>query len=255
MKISFFSTIIILIWSIFNFVYAQNFISKPYVVSGNDELYAFHQSNDTLFKSVIHNVYSPTSDYIPYKKYRIIEISKLDSAKNAIIVESLDSVYTNQYIYPPNRYFYWVYNANHANELRLIFQSDAMTKNEIEGYLVNSKNFIDDFIIPIFSLSYIDKLKKLKPISNSSEANFLMEQFEAEKYKPFLQKYFNSDLAKNDMYGSYIMSIMLNIICLDNGFNPLSAGRTINIFYKPSLSNEEKVESVKSLYERLYFKP
>lgn len=193
------------------------------MVSGNDELYAFHQSNDTLFKSVIHNVYSPTSDYIPYKKYRIIGISKLDSVKNAIIVESLDSVYTNQYTFPSNRYFYWVYNANHSNELRLIFQSDAMTKNEIEEYQVNSKNFVDDFIIPIYSLSYIDELKKLKPISNSSEADFLIEQLKAEKYKPLLQKYFNSDQAKNDMYGSYIMSIMLNIIYLDNGFNPLSA--------------------------------
>jgi len=70
----------------------------------------------------------------------------------------------------------------------------------------------------------------LKTISTKEEVNEIRSLFNTDKYLKIVQLYKDAKLI--DLYGTFIYSELLNLTCLEKGFNPLGASRQMNNIMK-----------------------
>jgi hypothetical protein len=151
------------------------------------------------------------------------------SVQNKLIckLETLDSFTLTKY--PDKKYAIQIFKIIDSNQISLVYQVSYKSKLDMNDF-IDTIDVSKKFGLTYFTKRYYDSFSKLKVISNKSEVNEITSLLKTEKYLKIVQLY--KEANARDMYGVFITSELLNLSCLEKGFNPLGASRRMNEIMK-----------------------
>lgn len=190
------------------------------VVDG--EIAKLHQHADTLFELKCY-VGRPCLDMYQ-KRFKIL--SSIQTGNIVIIkAERLDTIPFTRDPYPDARYRVVAFKSVDKKKLGYLVLKAGITREEMDTLHTDVTSLDDKFFYTFFSDEYLKELRNLKPISTINDANKIIETANSEIFKPLLEKYARTQNV--DMYGTGIRSEILNLACIERGYNPIGAGRAI----------------------------
>lgn len=186
------------------------------------EVTKLHQSNDTLFelKCYIHQPCQPNAE----KHYKIH--SSIKSGVFVILkLEQLDSIPLTTNPYPVTRYSVLAIKAINNKQLGYLPLVVGLTKQQLDTVRANAQSLQDKFFFTLFSDTYLIELSELKKVSTKDNAMEIIETMKSSKFKALIEMYSNSK--PMDMYTAGLSAEILNLACIEKGYNPIGAGRAI----------------------------
>jgi hypothetical protein len=102
----------------------------------------------------------------------------------------------------------------------------GLTRRQLDTIKTDIPLLKDKFFFTFFSDTYLKELSALKKVTTKDEVMEIIEATKSDNYKTLVEKY--SKTETRDMYASGLSTEILNRACIEKGYNPIGAGRTIN---------------------------
>ena len=202
----------------------QRFLLQDYSFLATDgEITKLHQSNDTLYelKCYIDRPCQPR----PARHYKILSSNK--SGEFVILkLERLDTISLTMDPYPATRYSVLALKTTDNKELGYLPLTLGLTRRQLDTVKPDIQLLKDKFFFTFFSDTYLKELSALKKITTKDDVMEIIEATKSANYKTVVEMY--SKTETHDMYASGLTTEILNRACIEKGYNPIGAGRTIN---------------------------
>ena len=198
-----------------------------YFILTDNEVTKLHQSNDTLYELKCYSN-KPCFER-PKCHYKILNVEQKNE-KIVFKLERLDTIQMTTNPYPQNRFCILVLRQESKDKILFVQQVLGLMKDDVTSNFIDTFKVENKFGFTYFSKTQYDKFSQLKTITSKKEVEFLIEKLKTEKFKLLAMQYEKSH--PFDMYAAGLSAEILNQVCIDNGFNPIGAGETINKFMK-----------------------
>jgi len=187
------------------------------------EVTKLHQSNDTLYelKCYIDRPCQPR----PKSHYKILSSTRTEEFV-ILKLERLDTIPLTTNPYPATRYSLLALKAIDNKQLGYLPLSLGLTRQQLDTVQTDFKSLKEKFFFTFFSDTFIKELSSLKKVITKDEALEIIELTKRDDYKTLVEKY--SKTETRDMYASGLSAEILNRACIEKGYSPIGAGRTIN---------------------------
>lgn len=216
--------ILFLFFPIFEFTEGQNILTQDYSFLGTDgEVSKIRQSNDTLyyFHCYIDRPCQPNpeshSKILGYNTSGDFTIFKL---------EGLDSIPLTTDPYPETRYSLLALKTINSKQLGVLPLKSGLTRQQIDTIKTDIESLKDKFFFTYFSNSYLMELSTLKKVTTMEDAEAIIDFVKSGKFTHLVERYSKTKIF--DLYGSGFSAELLNRACIEKGYNPIGAGRSIN---------------------------
>ncbi|HEY1019103.1 MAG TPA: hypothetical protein VGE25_08905 [Sediminibacterium sp.] len=191
------------------------------------EVTKLRQSNDTLYelKCYIDRPCHPR----PSSHYKIL--SSNNTGELIILkLEQLDTIPLTTDPYPATRYQVLALKISDEKELGYLPLTLGLTRQQLDTIKTNIPALNDKFFFTFYSDTYLKELSKLKNVTTKSEVNEIIEVANSDSFKTLIEKY--SKTETRDMYASGLSAELINRACIEKGYNPIGAGRAINVLMR-----------------------
>lgn len=216
--------ILFLLLPFFKRLKAQTVLKQDYNFLGTDgEVSKIHQSNDTLYE--LHCYIDRPCQPRPENHYKIIG-SVIKDQFTLLKLEQLDTIPLSTDPYPPTRYSVLAFKNIDDKHLGSLNLKLGLTKRQLDTVRINVSSLKDKFFFTFFSDASLKELTKLKKLTTMEEAKEVIEAMKSDKFKALAQRYVKTET--RDLYAAGFSAEILNRGCIEKGYNPVGAGRTIN---------------------------
>ena len=203
---------------------SQKILSQDYNFLGVDgEVSKLHQSNDTLYE--LHCYIDRPCQPRPEKHSKIISSYKKGEF-TILKLEQLDTIPLSINSYPETRYSTLAIKYIDNKKLGFLPLVLGLTKKQLDTIQTNMQTLKDKFFFTSFSDAYLKELSALKKVTTKEDANEIIETIKSDKFKTLVDRYLKTEIS--DLYGSGLSAELLNSACIEDGYNPIGAGRVIN---------------------------
>ncbi len=187
------------------------------------EVTKLHQSNDTLYELKCY-IDQPCQTR-PATHFKILSSNKTGGFV-ILKLERLDTIPLTTNPYPATRYSVLALKTTDSKKLSYLLLNLGLTKQQLDTVKTDIALLKDKFFFTFFSDSYLKDLSALKKVATKDEVMGIVETTKNEKYRTLVEKY--SKTETSDLYASGLSAEILNLACIEKGYNPIGAGRAIN---------------------------
>jgi|SRR5688572_1987056 len=186
------------------------------------EVTKLHQSNDTLYelKCYIDRPCQPR----PETHYKIL--SSIKTGEFVILkLERLDTIPLTTNPYPATRYSVLALKTTNNKELGYLRLALGLTRQQLDTIETDIPSIKEKFFFTFFSDTFLKELSALRKVTTKDEAKEIIETAKNDHFKILVEKY--SKTETRDMFASGLSAEILNRACIEKGYNPIGAGRSI----------------------------
>jgi hypothetical protein len=191
------------------------------------EVQKISQSNDSLF--IWKCYYNKPCLPSPKNRYKIWA-AKQSGQYTILKLELVDSIPFSNNPKPENRYGVLALQTISSNQLGFLNLASGLTKQQMNTFQVNEAELQDKFFFTYFSDSFLKEMDTYKKITKKEEAQEIIKRRDGETFKYLLEKY--SKTETHDMYNAGLSAELINLSCIQLGYNPMGAGRKIRALLK-----------------------
>lgn len=206
-------------------------LDRPYsFIIPDGEITRLEQRGDTLF--FLHSTLRDTaqvahiaqSAWYPSRRSRIHAILREDSLAY-VALERLDSVPLSRNPFPEERYSVIVLKKANDQDVGFVTLSMGLTKNQLDSAWGTHTKADSLFFLTYFSDDYWKQLSLLNPVKTEEDVKKIQVALEGGQVKQWMDLYRRNPV--KEMYGTGVMTEMMNRICISLSYNPIGATHTI----------------------------
>jgi hypothetical protein len=216
--------LLLLLFPVTGYTQGQKILQQDYSLPLSDnEITTLHQSNDTLYEWRCYIDKACQSE--PFRHYKIIS-SLAEGDETFLKLEQLDTIPYPAESLPVTRYSVLVLKEITEKKLSYLPLVSGLTRKQLDTYPTNVQTMGNKVSFTFFSSACMKELSTLKKVTTKDEAKQIVDAYQRSNFQPL-----EGNLS-DEIYTTRFLAELLNNVCIEKGFNPIGAGKTIEQLIK-----------------------